>query len=128
MRKAWVVRQVEVPLTEEQLKGLIKRFDTDGDGKISRKELKAGLRNLGLRFAGFRAMRALRHADANGDGVITDDEMNELAKYVSKWEVVNVGMELNSRVANTAASLVMATKVENMGKGHDSRERVKEEI
>ncbi|KVI06649.1 Calcium-binding EF-hand [Cynara cardunculus var. scolymus] len=76
-----------MPMTEEQLKGILRRFDTNGDGKISRRELRVGLRNLGLRFAGFRARRSLRHADANGDGVISEEEMNELAKYVSKWGI-----------------------------------------
>ncbi|KAI3522129.1 hypothetical protein L1887_11608 [Cichorium endivia] len=74
-------------MTEDQLRSMIKRFDRNGDGKISRWELRIGLRSIGLRFAYFRSWSALRHADLNGDGVISDEEINELAKYVSKWGI-----------------------------------------
>ncbi|CAK9177003.1 unnamed protein product [Ilex paraguariensis] len=67
------------------LKGLLKRCDTNNDGKLSRQELKGAFRGLGLKFSGWRARCALRHADANGDGVISEDEMNELVKYASRW-------------------------------------------
>ncbi|KAI3767386.1 hypothetical protein L2E82_17484 [Cichorium intybus] len=87
MRKSWCPRQVETPMTEDQLRSMIKRFDRNGDGKISRRELRIGLRSIGLRFTYFRAWSALRHADLNGDGVISDEEINELAKYVSKWGI-----------------------------------------
>ncbi|KAF5792333.1 putative EF-hand domain-containing protein [Helianthus annuus] len=87
MRGGWQLRPAELPLTEKQIEGLIRRFDADKDGKISRKELRVGLKGLGLRFAGFRAGRAVRYADADGDGYISDEEINELAKYVSKWGI-----------------------------------------
>ncbi|GMP81027.1 hypothetical protein CsSME_00035879 [Camellia sinensis var. sinensis] len=72
-------------LTEEQLKGILKRYDTNGDGKLSRKELKVAFRSLGFCFSGLRARCAVHHADGNGDGFITEEEMSNLVKYASKW-------------------------------------------
>ncbi|KAF5942840.1 hypothetical protein HYC85_020482 [Camellia sinensis] len=48
-------------LTEEQLKAILKRYDTNGDGKLSRKEPKVSFRSLGLRFSGLRARCAIHH-------------------------------------------------------------------
>ncbi|KAG5543455.1 hypothetical protein RHGRI_016251 [Rhododendron griersonianum] len=77
-------KSVNVPLTEEQLKDLLKRYDKNGDGRLSRKELREAFRSLGLNFSGWRAWRALRHADENGDGYISEEEMEELVKYATK--------------------------------------------
>ena len=87
MWNSWGLRQVEVPMTEDQIKRVIQKLDKNGDGKICRRELKAGFKSLGLRFACFRARRALRNADANRDGFISEEEINELARYVSKWGI-----------------------------------------
>lgn len=82
----WIPKSVDVPLTEEQLQGLLKRFDKNGDRRLSREELREAFRSLGLNFSGWRAWRALRHADENGDGYISEEEMKELVKYAtSKW-------------------------------------------
>ena len=81
----WSPRSTSYPLSEEQLKGLLKRYDTNGDGKLSKNELKAAFRSLGLHFSGWRAGKALRHADANGDGYVSEDEMKELVKYAMIW-------------------------------------------
>ncbi|KAL7262118.1 hypothetical protein ACSBR1_000493 [Camellia fascicularis] len=62
-----------------------KGMDKNGDGKLSKKELKDAFHDLGLKFSGWRAGRALRHADANGDGYISDEELNELVKYAKRW-------------------------------------------
>ncbi|GFS46603.1 hypothetical protein Acr_00g0103270 [Actinidia rufa] len=50
-------RCVSVSLTEDQLKGLLKRYDTNGDGRLSKKELKVAFRNLGLKHSGGRNAR-----------------------------------------------------------------------
>ncbi|XAR61875.1 hypothetical protein NMG60_11016416 [Bertholletia excelsa] len=81
-------RRVSYPLSEEQLKGLLKRYDTNGDGRLSKKELKVAFHDFGLRFCGWKARQALCHADADGDGYISDEEWDELVKYASKkWRV-----------------------------------------
>ncbi|XAR61877.1 hypothetical protein NMG60_11016420 [Bertholletia excelsa] len=64
----------------------LQRYDRDGDGRISRQELKLAFKSQGLHFADRRAKKAIRHADANGDGYISDQELNELLQYASsKW-------------------------------------------
>ncbi|KAK6926088.1 EF-hand domain [Dillenia turbinata] len=70
---------------ETLLKGLLKRYDTNGDGKLSRKELQVALQCLGFKHCGWKARKAMRHADTNGDGFINDDEMDELLKYCKQW-------------------------------------------
>ncbi|KAK6278232.1 hypothetical protein POUND7_018555 [Theobroma cacao] len=84
---AWSPRSSpSLPLSEEQLRGLLKRYDSNGDGRLSKNELKTAFRSLGLRFSSWRAGRALRHADANGDGFISDEEINELVRYATtRW-------------------------------------------
>ncbi|KAK3028278.1 hypothetical protein RJ639_037455 [Escallonia herrerae] len=82
----WNPRQASYPLSEEDIRGLLKRFDTDGNGKLSKKELKVAFQSLGLRLSGWRAGRAVRRTDTDGDGQISEDEMLELAKYcATKW-------------------------------------------
>ncbi|KAI8549902.1 hypothetical protein RHMOL_Rhmol06G0061200 [Rhododendron molle] len=77
-------KSVNVPLNEEQLKDLLKRYDKNGDGRLSRKELREAFRSLGLNFCGWRAWQALHHADENGDGYISEGEMEELVKFATK--------------------------------------------
>ncbi|XVE94879.1 hypothetical protein REPUB_Repub02eG0048000 [Reevesia pubescens] len=83
----WTARNTpSLPLSEEQVRGLLKRYDTNGDGRLSKKELKTAFHSLVVLFSGWRARRALRHADANGDGFISDEEMNELVRYATtRW-------------------------------------------
>ncbi|MCD9643626.1 hypothetical protein HAX54_031243 [Datura stramonium] len=101
-------KNLEKPLSEEELKCLLKRYDTTGDGKLNRQELKVafkdlglwfcGLRayqamqhadknndDLGLWFCGLRAYQAMQHADKNNDGLIFDDEMDVLVEFALKW-------------------------------------------
>lgn len=54
-----------LPLTEEQVKGLLKRYGTNGDVRLRKNELKTAFRSLGVHFSSWKAGRALRHADVN---------------------------------------------------------------
>ncbi|KAH7567406.1 hypothetical protein JRO89_XS07G0067100 [Xanthoceras sorbifolium] len=76
--------QVKIAVTEEKLKRLFRRFDTDGDGRLSKQELEDAFHSIGSSFPGWRAWRALCHADANGDGYISEHEFDGLVKYCVK--------------------------------------------
>ena len=78
------VKRVPIPYTTEQLRGMFWRYDTNRDGKLSRKELKEAFNCLGSSIPGFRAHRALNRADENGDGYISEEEVEELVSYAVK--------------------------------------------
>lgn len=71
----------QVPWSKDQVCQLFKSFDKNGDGKLSKEELKAAFRKLGSRWSSYRASRALRYVDSNHDGVISKEEFNELVNY-----------------------------------------------
>ncbi|XP_075665357.1 uncharacterized protein LOC142634998 [Castanea sativa] len=72
------------PTTEKQLRDTFQKYDTDGDGHLSKAELENAFKSLGSRMPNWRARRALHHADANGDKNISPEELNEVVKYAAK--------------------------------------------
>ncbi|KAJ4701768.1 putative Calcium-binding EF-hand family protein [Melia azedarach] len=70
--------------TEEWLKRVIKGCDKDGDGRLSKQELKQAINILGSNFPAWRAWRALCYADSDGDGYVSEDEYDLLVSYLSK--------------------------------------------
>ncbi|XVE94878.1 hypothetical protein REPUB_Repub02eG0047900 [Reevesia pubescens] len=73
-----------VPVTEDLVRGAFNRYDANKDGLLSEKELKNAFASLGSRMPGVRAWLALKHADVNGDGYISQAEFDKLVKYTMK--------------------------------------------
>ncbi|KAL4649669.1 hypothetical protein ACB092_01G031300 [Castanea dentata] len=70
-----------LPLPEDQLRNIFKKYDANNDNKLSKEELKKAFEYLGSIIPGFRADRGLHHADSNKDGYVNEGEMDELVKY-----------------------------------------------
>ncbi|KAF7830632.1 putative Calcium-binding EF-hand family protein [Senna tora] len=65
----------------------MKRADRDGDGRLSKEELKQAFRQLGSHVTDWRVFRCLRHVDTDKDGLISASEFDALVKYaVSKYQ------------------------------------------
>ncbi|XP_042964575.1 calmodulin-4-like [Carya illinoinensis] len=82
------------PLTEEQLLEILKKYDVNHDGGLSKEELKAAFQSLGARLPGWRANRALHHVDTNGDGLMFREApltSNQLRAIVKKYDANNDG-------------------------------------
>ncbi|KAI3991992.1 hypothetical protein MKX01_014883 [Papaver californicum] len=86
-KKSIVPNSMSLAQFREWLKGK----DTNGDGLISREELEAALRNLGIHFPRWRAGRAMAYADMNKDGHLDGDhEVTVLLEYVKKRWGTNI--------------------------------------
>jgi len=68
------------PFSEEHLIKIFNRFDTSGDGLLSREEVKSAYNLLGKSFAGLRTWWTLFVGDENGDGYINQKEFIKLVK------------------------------------------------
>ncbi|KAK1554834.1 hypothetical protein Q3G72_018041 [Acer saccharum] len=74
----------QIPLNEGELKKLLRKFDENQDGRLSKEELEKALEKLGSSFPAWQSWRALYHADENGDGYINEDELDGLVKFIIK--------------------------------------------
>jgi Ca2+-binding EF-hand superfamily protein len=74
----------KIPPTEEVLRDILKKYDTNGDGRLSKAELTEAFRYLGSRNPSWRASRSLHHADADGNRFLSEEELSEFVKYARK--------------------------------------------
>ncbi|GAB4850830.1 hypothetical protein Ancab_030129 [Ancistrocladus abbreviatus] len=71
----------QVPLAspdDDVKRALMREFDTNKDGRLSKEELAAFFKRLGSHFPSWRVFSAMHHADGDGDGHIDEHEMKEL--------------------------------------------------
>ncbi|XP_021299254.1 probable calcium-binding protein CML10 [Herrania umbratica] len=74
-------KHAPLPLSKEQLKEVFRRSDSNKDGRLSKEELKKAFNELGSRVPVFRTLAALHHADENGDGYVSEDELDAVVQY-----------------------------------------------
>ncbi|KAL0908663.1 hypothetical protein M5K25_023168 [Dendrobium thyrsiflorum] len=84
-------RALSGEMTIEEFRQWIRRFDVNGDGRISRNELRQAIRSIGVRFSGWRSNRWIHQADANGDGFIdVEGEIDNLIDYAKSNLGINI--------------------------------------
>ncbi|KAJ9189912.1 hypothetical protein P3X46_001160 [Hevea brasiliensis] len=74
-------KAASVPFTEDQVRQVFMQFDLNRDNVLSREEIRQAFKYLGAMFPAQKARKALKLADANGDGAIDLSELDDLVKY-----------------------------------------------
>ena len=84
LEKMMAGQRVEIDYEEEMLRAKFNEFDLDGDGSITKKELKTVLRSMGCDMPEAEAEAMIQEADKNGDGVISFDGMYKITSQTTK--------------------------------------------
>ena len=88
------------PATETMLRSCFKKYDNDGDGEMSEKEMSFMLKDLGIKFASEDLHQAYLMIDIDGDGSVQFDEfLNKIQPVVSSL------VAKSKEVASTAGSV-----------------------
>ena len=76
-------KNTPAPFPVQQMRELFESCDANGDGKLSKPELRAAFNKLGALIPRFRAHQGMAVADGNGDGFIDldDNELEDLIKF-----------------------------------------------
>lgn len=75
------LKDVRLPWKRDQLLNVFKSYDRDGDGKLSKDEVKQAFKYLGSRCSFYRATKAFRKVDFNKNGLIDLVELSDLVDY-----------------------------------------------
>ncbi|KVI06637.1 Calcium-binding EF-hand [Cynara cardunculus var. scolymus] len=71
-------------LTVKEFKRWLMKFDSDKDGRISRKELRRVLRATGGWFTWWKGNAGIKSADKNGNGFVDGCEIENLVQFAQK--------------------------------------------
>lgn len=71
----------EAALDEAQLRATFRKHDINDDGHLNKEELKEAFRRLGAIMPSWRADRAIYYTDIDIDGVIDEEEIDQLVAY-----------------------------------------------
>ncbi|KAI3884740.1 hypothetical protein MKW92_045429 [Papaver armeniacum] len=72
-------------MTIDEFKSWIMEFDSDGDGRISKDELRKAIRSMRGWFSAWKNTKKVRnYADADGDGYIDDNEIYNLLDFAEQ--------------------------------------------
>ncbi|KAL2902821.1 Calmodulin-like protein 4 [Bienertia sinuspersici] len=83
-------------LGEVQLRKIFREHDVNGDGHLNKEELKDAFRRLGAFVPSWRADRAIYYTDIDIDGVINEDEIDQLVAYAIEYAKVHYGTSLSN--------------------------------
>ncbi|OMO78952.1 Calcium-binding EF-hand [Corchorus capsularis] len=75
----------QLPLTKAQVIAIFERADKNRDGRLDKHELRKAFGSLGSHLPSWRAGKILRRADVNGDGYISEDEIDDLIQFALEW-------------------------------------------
>ncbi|KGN62515.1 hypothetical protein Csa_022644 [Cucumis sativus] len=71
-------------LQKEEMKEMFREHDFNGDGRLSIKELSRAFGQFGAFFPLYRAAFGLFLADDDGDGFISEQELDKVVDYAIK--------------------------------------------
>ncbi|KAL3734825.1 hypothetical protein ACJRO7_024064 [Eucalyptus globulus] len=85
---SWMKKKSILAGTVTELQDFFRSFDANGDGRLNRAELKNVFEKLGSMAPALRALQALLLADENGDGCISEHELDKLLEFAVKHDHV----------------------------------------
>ncbi|KAI3440346.1 uncharacterized protein J3R85_003674 [Psidium guajava] len=81
---SWMKKKRILMGTVPELKDFFRSLDANGDGRLDRAELKNAFEKLGATVPVLRELQALLYADENGDGCISEHELDKLVEFAAK--------------------------------------------
>ena len=72
----------QVRIIKQQIRKILERADSNGDGCYTRDELKKAFKDLGSYWPTWRAQLCLWQVDSNGDGQVSGKEIEVLVGYI----------------------------------------------